>query len=66
MSEVQSLVEDQIDGGLALTMLEQSPQCIKLLDQSGRLCFMSENGQQLMGIDDFTAIDRTEWWKLWP
>jgi signal transduction histidine kinase len=66
MSEVQSLVEDQIDGGLALTMLEQSPQCIKLLDQSGRLCFMSENGQQLMEIDDFTAIDGTEWWKLWP
>ncbi|MEW9918776.1 ATP-binding protein [Marimonas sp. MJW-29] len=66
MLRVNAVTEDQIDGNMAMAMLRQSPQCIKILDESGRLRFMSENGQDIMEIEDFDALCGQDWWDLWP
>jgi PAS domain S-box-containing protein len=46
-------------------ILESSQDCIKILDLEGRLLYMNNGGQELMEIDDFTAIDRQYWIELW-
>jgi len=48
------------------TVLESSPDCVKVLDAEGRLVFMNQNGQCLMEIDDFAALRGQPWWQLWP
>ncbi len=48
------------------TVLESSPDCVKVLDGEGRLDFMNQNGQCLMEIDDFAVLRGQPWWLLWP
>ncbi|WP_169308727.1 sensor histidine kinase [Paracoccus gahaiensis] len=62
-------VLDLLDGaeaGFALSILDASPDCIKLLDLEGRLRFMNGNGLCAMEIDDFRVVDRQAWPSLWP
>lgn len=47
------------------TVLESSPDCIKILDAEGRIQFMNINGQCAMEIDDFTKIKNKYWWQMW-
>ena len=54
------------EAGFALSILDASPDCIKLLDREGRLIFMNGNGLCAMEIDDFAAVDRRPWPALWP
>lgn len=54
------------EGGFALSILDASPDCIKLLDLEGRVIFMNGNGLCAMEIDDFTAVERSPWPALWP
>ena len=51
---------------LTLALLRNSPDCVKVLNTSGRIGFMSENGRCAMEIDDFKAIAGKTWWDLWP
>ena len=48
------------------TVLESSPDCVKILDESGCLQFMNNNGLCLLEIDDFTVVKGKPWWSLWP
>jgi PAS domain S-box-containing protein len=48
------------------TVLESSPDCVKVLDSEGRLQFMNANGRCLMEIDDFEQLRGQLWWNLWP
>ncbi len=48
------------------TVLESSPDCVKVLDGEGRLQFMNANGCALMEIDDFAAVRDQPWIALWP
>lgn len=48
------------------TVLESSPDCIKVLDLEGRLLTINAPGMCLMEIDDFAAFCGREWWTLWP
>lgn len=48
------------------TVIENSPDCVKVLDLEGRLLMMSEHGRCLMEIDDFTPLRGQQWWMLWP
>lgn len=48
------------------TVIENSPDCVKVLDLEGRLLVMSEHGRCLMEIDDFTPLRGQHWWSLWP
>ncbi|CAM3245519.1 sensor histidine kinase [Paracoccus nototheniae] len=54
------------EAGFALSILDASPDCIKLLDLQGRLCFMNGNGLCAMEIDDFASVDQRAWPTLWP
>lgn len=56
----------QVDGHLAQAMLDDSPDCIKLLEPDGRLFYMSSNGMSAMDIDDFQMVENKIWWDLWP
>src|SRR5262249_22431210 len=47
------------------TVLENSPDCVKVLDCDGRLQFMNTNGLCLMEIDDFAQVRHRCWWDLW-
>jgi PAS domain S-box-containing protein len=47
------------------TLMESSPDCIKVLDGEGRLQHMNSNGMCLMEIDDFSIFKDKEWWELW-
>ncbi len=48
------------------TVLESSPDCVKVLDAEGRLQFMNVHGQYLMEIEDFAPFCGQAWWELWP
>jgi len=48
------------------SVLEASPDCVKVLDADGRLIQMNSQGQCLMEVDDFSSIAGRKWWDLWP
>lgn len=54
------------EAGFALSVLDASPDCIKLLDREGRLIFMNGNGLCAMEIDDFASVDQSPWPSMWP
>ena len=51
---------------LALCLLEQSEDCIKLLSVEGALEFMNCNGLGAMEIDRPEMVLQKLWWDLWP
>ena len=46
-------------------ILDSSDDCIKVLDLEGRLLFMSQPGQVLLGIQDITPFLNTSWAEFW-
>lgn len=48
------------------TVLDQSEDCVKILDPKGRIDFMNRNGRCSMEIDDFCSISGQAWDTLWP
>ena len=66
-SDADMLSDLQVDENtIALSLLASSPDCVKLLDLSGRLMFMSYGGLCAMEIDDLCAVVGQYWWDLWP
>lgn len=51
---------------LALCLLEQSPDCVKILSIDGTLDFMNCNGLEAMEIDEPEKVLGQLWWHLWP
>ncbi|MEO7801621.1 MAG: PAS domain-containing protein [Ginsengibacter sp.] len=47
------------------TVLESSPDCLKVLDIEGRIQYMNFNGLCQMEIDDFSTFKNKNWWSLW-
>jgi PAS domain S-box-containing protein len=47
------------------SVLESSPDCVKIVDAEGRLQFMNVNGLCTMEIDDFSVIKNKPWKELW-
>jgi len=47
------------------TILESSPDCLKVLDGEGRIQYMNFSGICQMEIDDFSTIKNKYWWTLW-
>ena len=52
--------------GMVMRLLDQSDDCIKILDEEGHLQFMSCNGREAMQIDDFSTVKGSHWASLWP
>jgi len=48
------------------TILESSPDCVKLIDRDGRLQFLNHNGACLLQLPDPEALKGKPWWSLWP
>lgn len=51
---------------LILGLLEQTDDCVKLIDRDGRLEFINCGGLRVMEIDNAAEIIGKEWWTLWP
>lgn len=51
---------------MALSLISNSRDCIKLLLLDGSLVFMNANGRCAMAVDDFDAIRGKAWGFLWP
>jgi PAS domain S-box-containing protein len=47
-------------------VLEQSADCVKLIDLDGRLLWMNGNGLCAMEIDDISSVRGSLWADLWP
>lgn len=47
------------------TLVENSPDCIMLLDREGRLLFMNAGGKESMEVEDFTSVYGTPWLDFW-
>lgn len=47
-------------------MLDQSVDCVKILDTEGRLGFINRSGRCLMEIEDLAVVARQPWEALWP
>ncbi|GFE66618.1 sensor histidine kinase [Litoreibacter roseus] len=55
-----------LSNSFALSVLNSSLDCIKLIELDGSLSFMNTNGLCAMEIDDFSAIEGRPWPSLWP
>lgn len=55
-----------VTGNMMIALLEQSQDCVKLMQPDGTLGFMNRNGRCSMEIDDFCAVEGTRWWEMWP
>ena len=47
-------------------MLDQSEDCVKILDPAGRIDFINSNGRCVMEIDDFAMVAGKSWDSMWP
>lgn len=52
--------------GYLRSVLDNSPDCIKVLDLEGRLLDMNRPGRCAMEIDAFDPLHGTDWPALWP
>lgn len=50
---------------LLAAVMSGSGDCIKILDLEGRLQYMSEGGQRVMEVDDFSVLKGCPWPDLW-
>lgn len=71
LSAEMSAIDTAIEIGLepqtvVLSLLEQSDDCIKILNVDGNLGYMNCGGLKAMQIDDFKQVAGTKWWDLWP
>jgi len=48
------------------SVIESSPDCVKVLDPAGRLLRMNANGLTIMEIDDVVPLEGRLWVEVWP
>lgn len=58
-------IDSSLDNDFNRTVLESSPDCLKVIDVEGRIHFMNFNGLCQMEIDDFGKFKYRYWWDLW-
>ena len=66
VSRFQTPLQDAVGSGLARSMLDASPDCIKLISLDGDLVYMNHNGMCAMEIDNFCDVENKSWPSLWP
>ncbi len=49
----------------ARSVVESSPDCVKILDLDGRVQWMNDNGQRLMEVCDFRTMQGCAWATFW-
>lgn len=65
--EIDKKQEDLLQGieNFNRIVLENSPDCIKLIDAEGKIQYMNTNGMCIMELDDFGQIRNKPWVELW-
>ncbi len=48
------------------SVVETSPDCLKVMDIEGRIEYINTNGCELLEIDDFQTWQGREWAEFWP
>lgn len=48
------------------SVLDASPDCIKVVEADGTLSYMNRNGLCAMEVDDFATVKGADWTCLWP
>jgi len=56
----------QLSAEFARSVVDSSPDCIKVLDLDGRLLSMNQAGCRQMEIDDFASCASKMWAEFWP
>lgn len=54
------------EGSFALSILNSSPDCIKLIELDGRVSFMNSNGVAAMETADARGVEDRQWTAMWP
>lgn len=66
ITETVNLLKDRkVQDQFNRTIIESSPDCLKILDKDGQLLYMNFNGLCQMEIDDFSEFKYKKWWQLW-
>ena len=47
------------------SVLEHSPDCIKIIDKNGRVEYINDNGLCLLELDNIDTVKNKFWWDLW-
>ena len=50
---------------LSRSILENSPDCIKIIDKEGSIKFMNDKGLNLLEIEHFAEVQNRYWWDFW-
>ncbi|MBC7536169.1 MAG: PAS domain S-box protein [Ferruginibacter sp.] len=58
----QALIESET---FNRSVLENSPDCVKIINNEGNVQFMNTNGMCIMEIDDFGLVKNKPWTQLW-
>lgn len=61
-----ALTPAAVRDGVAMVLLEASPDCVKLIEPDGTVRFLNRAGYSLMEIDAGSAIQGKRWSELWP
>jgi PAS domain S-box-containing protein len=59
-------VQGHLSRGMMTALLDQSSDCVKILDSAGRIEFMNRNGRAGMEVDELSAIAGKDWSAFWP
>ena len=63
--QLQAASAQRADAEFLRSVLASSADCIKVLDLDANLLFMSEGGQRVMEVSDFSAIQGCPWPDFW-
>lgn len=67
MSETMNEDDPAKDGmSISLSELRKSPDCVKLLNRSGRISFMGEQSLATLEIESLSDVVGKPWWDFWP
>ena len=58
--------KDSLSPETLLLVLEQTSDCVKLLNLDGNILWMNANGLCAMEIDNFCDVEGRQWGTLWP
>lgn len=52
--------------GFSSSVVNHSPDCIKIIDREGRIVWMSPKGMEMMEVDRLDQVEGLPWAELWP